>query len=470
MNKNCLHNANVNTDNWKKIKIEYLNKYLTLEVPPDCDILQMKSVPYLQNIPEAIEQAFERPVHSKTIEEIVSAHHKSTEEITVAIAVSDNTRPVPYNCTHEENILSPILHRLERAGIEKQNIKIIIGTGAHAPTSQEWKRSAFGEEVCRLYQLEDHDCYSQDLISIGKVKGVPVRINKNFFQSDLHIVTGLVESHFMAGASGGRKAVCPGMINLEATQVFHGPQFMGDIHADNLNFNNNPCHEFALEVARRTRVDFTVNVLLDGEMRICGIYTGELEESHQKAIDQLRLFSEIVLNQKYDIVLTHGGKGAVNHYQAVKGAWGALPAVKEDGHIILIAHNEDKEPIGSQHYKNLLEKLLEVGVGNYSSLLTSRGWTFTHDQWEVQKWEQVFTRLGGLEYLIYCTTNIEPNLLDKLPGVSGYQFAQNYSCDITTMAQQAIYHYIKIKKNPTMAFIKEGPYLVLKNSLKHYKK
>ncbi|MDI9597863.1 MAG: hypothetical protein QM220_10105, partial [Atribacterota bacterium] len=111
----------------------------------------------------------------------------------------------------------------------------------------------------------------------------------------------------------------------------------------------------------------------------------------------------------------------------------------------------------------LLEKFIEVGVGNYSSLLTSPKWTFTHDQWEVQKWEQIFTRLGGLEYLIYCTTNIEPELLDKLPGVSGYQFIQNYPCNITTMVQQAIYHYIRLKNNPTMAFIKEGPYLVLKN-------
>jgi nickel-dependent lactate racemase len=459
----------INNSNWKKIEIEYLNKYLTLEVPTNCEILQMKPIPYLQNMPEAIEQAFENPVQGKTIEEIVSSHNKSADELTASIAVSDNTRPVPYNCTNKENILSPILYRLERSGIKKQNIKIIIGTGTHAATSLDWKSRTFGEEVCRLYQLEDHDCYAQDLISIGKVKGVPVKINRNFFQADIHIVTGLVETHFMAGASGGRKAICPGMVNLGATQVFHGPQFMDNIHSGNLNFKDNPCHEFALEVARRSRVDFTVNVLLDGEMRICGIYTGELEGSHQKAVEYLRFFSEINIDKEYDIVLTHGGKGAVNHYQAVKGVWAALPVVKEGGHIILIAHNEDREPIGSQHYKDLLEKFKEVGVGNFSPMLIQPEWNFTHDQWEVQKWEQIFIRLGGLEYLIYCTTNIEPGLLNKLPGVSGYRFIQEYPCDIATMTQQAIYHYIRTKKNPTMAFIKEGPYLVLRNLLKHYK-
>ncbi len=54
------------------------------------------------------------------------------------------------------------------------------------------------------------------------------------------------------------------MVNIEATQVFHGPEFMENKNADNLVFKNNPCHEFALEVAKRTRIDFSVNVVLNG--------------------------------------------------------------------------------------------------------------------------------------------------------------------------------------------------------------
>ncbi len=326
---------------WKKINIEYLDDYLTVEVPSTCDLLEMRPAPLFHDIVEEIEYAFQNPIQSKTIEDIVYSHCKPAEELTVAITVSDNTRPVPYNCTGEENILSPILLRLSKAGIKKQNIKIIIGTGTHAPTSDEWKRKAFGEEVFRKYIILDHDCYSKDLVYIGKVKGIPVRINRDFIQSDIRIITGLVEAHFMAGASGGRKAVCPGLVNIEATQVFHGPQFMGNMYADNLSFKDNPCHEFALEVALKTGVNYAVNVLLDGKMRICGVYTGDLEESHRKAVNHLQLFSEVVVDKEYDIVLTHGGKGAVNHYQAVKGAWSALPAVKKGGHIILLAHNQD---------------------------------------------------------------------------------------------------------------------------------
>jgi len=456
---------NIDTSNWKEINIEYLENAITVKVPPACETLQMKPTPALKEAEKEIEYAFDNPVHSKTIEGIIFSHTKSPDEITVAIAVSDNTRPVPYCCDRDENILSPILKRLERAGVQRDKIKMIIGCGTHAPTSREWKRKSFGEKTFQRYTFIDHDCYAEDLISLGEIMDVPVRINKDFLEADIHIVTGLVEAHFMAGASGGRKAVCPGMINLEATQVFHGPRFMANENADNLIFEKNPCHEFALKVARRTRVDFTVNVLMNGNNQICGIYTGELEYSHQKAVKQLKHFSLVNIEKKYDIVLTHGGKGAVNHYQAVKGAWGAAPALKKGGHIILLAHNQDKEPIGSQYYKDLMQKMVEVGLGSFYPLITSPDWAFTHDQWEVQKWEQLFTRIGGFNQLIYCTVNIPPKVIDTLPGMSGYEFTEEAPKDIGLMLQNAINYCFSQKKNPSMAFIKEGPYVVLRSQL-----
>lgn len=458
------HNQNIDTSSWKEISIEYLNDYISLKVPANCETLKLKPTPALTNVKKDINNAFENPINSKTIDEIVTSHVKPVNELTVAIAVSDNTRPVPYNYKDDGNILSPILTRLERVGVKKENIKIIIGTGTHTPTSLKWKNSTFGEEIVRSYQFIDHDCYSKDLITMGGIMGIPVRLNKDFINSDIHIVTGLVETHFMAGASGGRKAVCPGMVNLEATQVFHGPEFMASENVDNLVCKrDNPCHEFALEVARRARVDFTVNVLINGEHQVCGIYTGALEDSHKEAVNQLKSFSLVSTGKDYDIILTHGGKGAVNHYQSIKGAWGALPALKKGGHIILLAHNQDEEPIGSQHYKDLMKKFMEIGLGNFYPLITSQGWNFTHDQWEVQKWEQFFTRIGGFEHLIYCTVNISQDVLDALPGINGYKFIKGEKEDISTMLQNAIYYCVSKKKNPSMAFIKEGPYVVLKN-------
>jgi len=298
-----------------------------------------------------------------------------------------------------------------------------------------------------------------------RVQGVPVKVNSSFYDADIHIVTGLVETHLMAGASGGRKAVCPGMVNIEATQVFHGPEFMENKDAANLVFKNNPCHEFALEVAKRTRVDFSVNVILNGDTRLCGVFAGELEKAHQLAVDKIREYTQVEVDNHYDIILTHGGKGTVNHYQAIKAAIGTTPAIKEGSMVILVAHNKDVEPIGSEHYKRLMRIFVEKGLGNYLPMIKDSKWQFTPDQWEPQKWEQFFLKIGAFDNLIYCTTNIPPKDLDSLPGISGYTLVEKPSAKIEEIVQNAVLYAIHKKgKDTRMAFVKQGFYVVLKRS------
>ena len=41
-------------------------------------------------------------------------------------------------------------------------------------------------------------------------------------------MTGLIEPHFMAGFSGGRKGVCPAWVDLETVQRFHGYRTLAD--------------------------------------------------------------------------------------------------------------------------------------------------------------------------------------------------------------------------------------------------
>ncbi len=115
-----------------------------------------------------------------------------------------------------------------------------------------------------------------------------LKINRKFFKADIHIITGLVEPHFMAGVSGGRKAICPGLINLETTHLFHGPEFMDSPLATNLVLEGNPCHDFALKVARKVGVDFGVNVTLNGERKLTGVFAGDLDKAHLEAVKKLR--------------------------------------------------------------------------------------------------------------------------------------------------------------------------------------
>ena len=455
----------IDLKNWKEIGIEYFDREFTIKVPNHCEILEMKPIAPLSNPRQKIEEVLDNPTASKTLEKIIKDFPKDPNSITVAISVSDNTRPVPYHCDNKEGILLPILNRLKISGVNKENILIIVGCGTHQATTKQWKKDAFGTDIINEYKIIDHNCYSEDLEPLGMVQGVSVKVNKSFYDADIHIITGLVETHLMAGASGGRKAVCPGMVNIEATQVFHGPEFMENKNAADLVLKNNPCHKFALEVAKRTRIDFSVNVILNGDARLCGVFAGELEKAHELAVDKIREYTQVEVDNEYDIILTHGGKGTVNHYQAIKAAMGTTPAIKEGSIVILVAHNNDSEPIGTENYKRLMRIFMENGLGNYLPMIKDPKWQFTPDQWEPQKWEQFFIEIGGFDNLIYCTTNIPPKDLDLLPGTSGYTLVEKPSPKIEEIVQNAVLHAIRKKGiDSRMAFIKQGFYVVLKKS------
>ncbi|UCB44567.1 MAG: DUF2088 domain-containing protein [Spirochaetota bacterium] len=452
----------MNKAKWKSLEIEFGDGTCPVRVPQWCDILKMKHLPALEDPRKHIEDSLSNPIGSPALEKLVTSLKKPVDKIEVAITVSDNTRPVPYSSNREDGVLLPLLIKLEEAGVKRKNITIIVGTGTHVPTSSTWKKLAFGATILDRYRIVDHDSTSPKLYSIGNIDGVAVKINPHFCSADLRIATSLVEPHFMAGLSGGRKAVCPGLVNIEATHLFHGAAFMDHPRATNLVLEGNPCHEFSLKVAKKVGVHFSINVVLNNDMVSAGVYSGDLEAAHLKAVDKVKEYAVIPVEEEYDIVLTHGGRVAINHYQAAKAACCTIPIIKKGGTIILIAINDDPEPIGKDDYKRIMKILKMKGIGRFSEYIKSDKWEFVPDQWEVQKWDQFFNKLGHFNGLIYCTTGITPQALNELPGRSGYEFVSNTKASIGEMVQASIdYTVSRVAQNmdkPTMAFIREGPY------------
>ena len=458
----------VNPKDWKKILVEFGRHRLEVSVPPDCIELGMKDVPVIPDPKGAIGMAFSNPIGSSTLEEIIRKKGKPPQEISVSIAVSDITRPVPYK--GENGILVPILKRLESSGIPKKNIKIIVATGMHRPSTPEEKVEMYGGEIVDQYTVSDHDCENNDLlVSIGETqRGTHVYVNRDFYFSDLKIATGLVESHFMTGISGGRKAICPGLVDVKTIQRFHGVDYLEDPHADNLILEGNPCHEEAIEVASTVGVDFIVNVTLDKDMRITGVFAGDLEKAHRAAFGHMKGYTAIPIDREYDIVLTHGGYVGRNHYQTAKAACGALQVVKKGGILILAADNRDREPIGTPEYKSLIHLLKLQGIERYLKIISHPDWKFTKDQWEPEVWGRVLRKIGE-EGLIYCTLEISEEDFCLLPGQCGLDFFRKKkkkpSFEMTQEIVQnailfSVQRYLEKGVHPIMAFIREGPYAV----------
>ena len=459
----------IDSKNWKRVPVEFGRQIIEVSVPPECVELSMNEVPIISDPASEFERALSDPIGSPTLEEIVRNKNKPPAEITVAIAVSDITRPVPYK--GDNGMLNPLLRRLLSTGIRKENVKIIVATGMHRPSTREEKAEMYGQEIVGQYTILDHDCENNDLLeSIGKTKrDTHVFVNRDFYFADLKIVTGLIESHFFTGVSGGRKSVCPGLVDVKTIQKSHGPVYLEDPNSTNLVLEGNPCHEEALEVATTVGVDFILNTTLDKDLNITGVYAGHLEKAHMRAYDRLRACAEIPLDRQFDIVLTHSGYVGRDHYQTAKAGVGAIPAVKVNGTIIIAANNRDMlEPIGSPQYKSLLHLLKLQGTDGFLSMIQSNFWKFTKDQWEPEVWGRVLRKVGE-DGLIYCSLEIKKADYCLLPGHCGLDFLEKkrvkQSLEVAReMVQGAVYFAMDRCRQegyePSMAFIKHGPYAV----------
>ena len=461
--------AGANTQDWKPIKVDFGNDLLDINVPRHCDVLTMPSMPCLVDSGGEITQALNRPIGSPILSEIIHSKGKPFDKLTVCITVSDITRPAPYR--GKDGLLLPLLGLIEEAGVKKENIVIVIGNGMHRHSTLEERIHMYGRQVVENYRIVDHDCEDDDsMVLAAKTKrGTQVHLNKIFYESDVKIITGLVESHFMAGISGGRKAVCPALVNTKTIQVFHSVRVLEDPRATNLVLDGNPCHEEALEVAQTVGIDFLVNVTLDKRLCLTGVFAGALEEAHLAAYEAMKKSVMIPIAKPYDIVVTHAGYVGRNHYQAVKAAVNAMPAVKDSGMIVMLANNVDVEPIGSQEYKTFLHLFKILGPDGYNNVLEHPDWIFTKDQWEPEMWGKPYRKVG-MDGLIYCSPQIPKENYDIIPGLSGYDVIEDgvdFASDkekATAMLQNAIVYAANHPRfrgrKPTIAYIEEGPYAV----------
>lgn len=461
--------AGADTRGWKQIKVDFGDDFLDIKVPDNCEILTMPSMPCLVDSAASITTALNQPTGSPTISEIIQAKDKPAGELTVCITVSDITRPVPYK--GENGFLLPLLALIEGAGVKRENIVIVIGNGMHRPSTLEERIYMYGPEVVDNYRIVDHDCEDDaSLVLAARTKrGTHVHLNKIFYEADVKIITGLVESHFMAGVSGGRKAVCPALVNTKTIEFFHSVGVLEDPKATNLILDGNPCHEEAMEVAKTVGVDFLVNVTLDKRLCMTGVFAGGLESAHMAAFEAMKQSVMIPIEKPYDIVITHAGYVGRNHYQAVKAAVNAMPAVRDNGLIVMLADNVDVEPIGSQEYKTFLHMLKILGPDGYNNILQHPDWKFTKDQWEPEMWGKPYRKVG-MDGLIYCSPQIPEENFDIIPGPNGYDFIDSdasFATDgdkATAMLQNSIVyavHHPRLKgRRPTVAYIEEGPYAI----------
>jgi nickel-dependent lactate racemase len=267
----------------------------------------------------------------------------------VAIVISDITRPVPNRV-----LLPPILETIAAAGVPRERVSIICGTGMHRANSDEELTSMLGEEIVEGYRIVNHNARDRSTLTSIDVDGGEFWLNRDYLEAGVTILTGFVEPHIFAGYSGGGKAVLPGLAGAEAILKNHGADMLFHPRSTWCCAEGNPIFEQIRRVALATQPAFTVNVTLNEKKEITGVFAGELAAAHDAGIAQAAAQALTAIPHLYDVVVSTnmGWPADINLYQSMKGMSVAAQAVRQGGAIVLAA--ECAEGLGNDDFSRLL--------------------------------------------------------------------------------------------------------------------
>lgn len=362
-----------------RVHLNYGRTGLDAELP-DANVVKVLRYQSADPLPDpgaTLRRRLAEPAGSSPLTELARGRRDA------CLVICDVTRPVPNSI-----LLPPLLDTLEQAGIPRQRILILVATGMHRPNEGDELRAMVGDFVFDHYRIENH--HGTDLSEhayLGESpRGLPVWIDSRYVQADLKITTGLIEPHFMAGFSGGRKLICPGIAALETVKLWHGPRFLEHENARNGCFLGNPVHEENTAIARMAGCDFIVNVVIDDQRRILEVFAGDMEEALQRGVAFVRPLVTDTVPEPVDIVVTSSAGYPLDttFYQSVKGMVGAMSIVKPGGTIILAAGMS--EGIGSKEFQGLFRD--NATLDQFMHRILHEG-QFVMDQWQLEELAKV---------------------------------------------------------------------------------
>lgn len=326
-----------------RIEFPYGKGELGLEIPEEnlIDVLEREKIEGLEDERESILESLRDPIGCPSLQEMVG---KGDE---VAIITTDNTRPCP-----DDRLVRPLLEELENGGVNKEDISIVVGYGLHEPLDTEGLEGLLGEDVVENYEIVNHDYH--ETVHLGETsRNIPIEVNETVMEADFRIATGLIEPHFFAGYSGGRKSIMPAVSSRRAIYGNHGYEMISDANSRPGVLEGNPIYEDSVEHAMEADLNFILNVLLNKEGEVIEVVAGDFIDAHNKGVESERTIVSGETDHRADIVFTtnSGAPLDLNLYQTVKGIFHASLVTKEGG--IIIAAAECGEGLGPDEFVDL---------------------------------------------------------------------------------------------------------------------
>lgn len=433
------------------VDILYGRGQLAVELPAAARpmVLTKPVVDKLTDPVAAVEAALTAPIGCPPLAELAAGRRSA------CILICDITRPVP-----NQLFLRPLVTTMVDAGIPLPEITIVVATGLHRVGSAEELAELCGDQwIVDNVNIVWHDARDEDsLVDLGRTRvrdtdprgadtsGTEVWINKHFAEADLRIATGLVEPHFMAGWSGGRKVVAPGVAGHRTIRTFHSARFMEHPAARQCNLEGNPLHLEQLEIVAKVGQTYALNTVIDEDRDLNHVNFGEIVASHLAAVDFVEGIARVSTGRRFSTVVTSSAGYPLDktYYQTVKGMVTPLGILEPGGTIIMVS--QCSEGFGSPEFREASQRLIALGADDFLNSLLAKEFADV-DEWQTEmqlkpmRHGRVLLHTEGLDGAELADTGVES--LDSLSAVTA-----------------AIAVSIARSGDPAVAVIPEGPYLI----------
>ncbi len=330
-----------------KVNLAYGQGVLPVEFPDGrTTVIEPAHKPGLADEKSAVIRALEAPIDARPLKELVGPNSR------ICILFTDITRATP-----NDRVIPWLLEHLSH--VPRENITLLNQLGTHRPNTKAELEKMLTPEVVAKYRVLNHEPENEEaLAQVGVTRdGTPALLNKHALAADLRIVTGFIEPHFFAGFSGGVKGIMPGVAGLRTVMSNHGYRNIGDPNATFGINEGNPLWEELRDIALKAGPSFVLNVTLNEDRQITGVFAGDLLAAHRTGTEFVRKSAMQAVAEPFDVVVTtnSGYPLDMNLYQGVKGMSAGARIIKPGGLLILAAECREGVPAGSP-----LDKLLRA--------------------------------------------------------------------------------------------------------------
>ncbi|TMC54330.1 MAG: DUF2088 domain-containing protein [Chloroflexi bacterium] len=238
----------------------------------------------------AIRSAIEAPVGQPPLR--VAARGKRRP----LIVVDDLTRPTPTDI-----VIPHVLRELDAAGIPRQDVRIIVASGAHGRPHPEAAAKKAGRDAAATCRLLLHDPRATG-VSLGRTSfGTPVIVNSEVASSDFLIGIGGVYPQHSVGFGGGSKLLLGVLAHRSIVGLHYGHSSVAGSYDIDNDFRRD-LDEMALIAGLRT----VVTLHIDAARRPVRVVAGDPRSFYEEAARYSRVhYAAAPAGDRYDVVIAN---------------------------------------------------------------------------------------------------------------------------------------------------------------------